>query len=149
LIERTNKIIHDVIDDLHNISHTLSGDYVLDHGLVGSITESLEHVKMLKQIDYSIDVEGESYTMSPDKEVNIFRIAQEAIQNCRKHAKATNINFTLTYGRGRFVMKYSDNGKGFDQGEQSKMKGVGFLNMRKRTKLLEGTLDVKSAPEQG
>lgn len=149
LIEETNKIIGDVIDDLHNISHTLSGDFVLSNGLLGSITYSLEHVKRLKQIEYNIDVEGESYPMSSDKEVNIFRIAQEAIQNCRKHANATNINFTLTYAPNRFVMKYSDNGKGFDQSEQAKMKGVGFLNMKKRAKLIEGTLDVQSVLQQG
>jgi two-component system, NarL family, sensor kinase len=149
LIEKTNKIIGDVIEELHNISHSLNSNFVKNIGLVDTITKELENVRLSKNIQYNIDVKGTPVSLSPEKEIHIFRIAQEAIQNCMKHAKATCLNFELDYEADFFRMKIADNGKGFDKNKVYEMKGLGFLNMFQRARFVQGLLEVQSVPLQG
>jgi hypothetical protein len=149
LIDKTNKIIGDVIDNLHNISHSLNSNFVRNIGLVDSITKEIEHVQLSKKLNCNLEIIGEPFSMSSEKEVHIFRIAQEVIQNCIKHAKATNLNFVLDFKPDLFTMKISDNGKGFDKNKVYTMKGLGFLNMFQRARFVHGSLEVESAPSEG
>ena len=149
LIDKTNKIIGDVIENLHNISHSLNSNFVRNIGLIDSVEKEIEHVRLSKKLDCSLEVTGDPIPMSPEKEVHIFRIAQEAIQNCIKHANATTLNFTFTYGADFFMMKISDNGKGFDKNKVYAMNGLGFLNMFQRARYVHGALEVQSAPSEG
>ena len=148
-IDKTNKIIGDVIDELHNISHSLNSNFVKNIGLIETITKELEHIALAKNIACSIDIKGTPTDLSAEKEIHIFRIAQEAMQNCIKHANATNLNFTLNYTPSMFTMKISDNGKGFDKNKLYEMKGLGFLNMFQRARYVHGLLEVQSVPTQG
>lgn len=148
-IEKTNKIIGDVIDELHNISHSLNSNFVRNTGLIETITKELEYIELGKNIACGIDIKGEPVSMSAEKEIHIYRIAQEAIQNCIKHANATSIKFTLSYDPSVFTMKITDNGRGFDKNKLYELKGLGFLNMFQRARYVHGTLDVQSAPMQG
>ncbi len=149
LIDKTNKIIGDVIENLHNISHSLNSNFVKNIGLVDSIEKEIENVRLSKKLSCSLEVTGAPYELSGEKEIHIFRIAQEAIQNCIKHANATNLNFALVYEPDRFIMRISDNGKGFDKNKVYAMKGLGFLNMFQRARFVQGTLEVESAPSEG
>jgi len=149
MIDKTNKIIGDVIDDLHNISHSLNSNFVRHIGLAETITKELENIRLAKNIMYNIEVNGDPFSLSPEKEIHIFRIAQEAIQNCIKHANATILNFTIDYGPDSFMMKISDNGIGFDKNKLYEMKGLGFLNMFQRARYVQGLLEVQSVPLQG
>ena len=149
MIDKTNGIIGSAIESLHNISHSLNSNFVRNIGLVETMTKELEQVRLLKNVTYTIEVLGEPVPMSPDKEINIFRIAQEAIQNCLKHARATNLTFVLNYQPDYFSMKIADNGVGFDKDKIFAMKGLGFLNMFQRARYVHGTLEVHSVPQQG
>lgn len=148
-IDKTNKILGDVIDELHNISHSLNSNFVKNIGLVETITKELENIRLAKNIVYNIKINGDPAPLGAEKEIHIFRIAQEAIQNCIKHANATNLNFTLSYDPGLFTMKIADNGKGFDKNKLYEMKGLGFLNMFQRARYVHGLLEVQSVPMQG
>jgi two-component system, NarL family, sensor kinase len=148
-IDRTNTMIGEVIDNLHHISHSLNSNFVKNIGLVETITKELENIKASKNITYNLEISGESFLLSPEKEIHIFRIAQEAFQNCMKHAKATNINFALSYTPDSFTMKISDNGIGFDKNKIHEMKGLGFLNMFQRARYVQGVLEVQSVPLHG
>ena len=149
LIDKTNKIIGDVIDNLHNISHSLNSNFVRNIGLADSISKEIEHIRLSKKIESSLEIIGDAYSLSAEQEVHIFRIAQEAIQNCLKHANATNLKFTLNYKPDLFTMTISDNGKGFDKNKVYAMKGLGFLNMFQRARFVHGSLEVQSAPSEG
>ncbi len=149
VIDRTNTMIGEVIDNLHHISHSLNSNFVKNIGLVESIAKELENIKASKNITYNLEVSGDPFPISPEKEIHIFRIAQEAFQNCLKHAKATNINFALSYKPDSLIMKISDNGVGFDKNKIHEMKGLGFLNMFQRARFVQGALEVQSVPLQG
>ncbi len=144
LIDKTNKIIGQVLDDLHNISHSLNSNFVKNIGLTETISKELENIKVSKNISYDIDIKGNPIAFDAEKEIQIYRIAQEAIQNCVKHSKATNISFILNYGPDFFTMKISDNGIGFDKKKIYEMKGLGFLNMFQRARFVNGSHEVQT-----
>jgi two-component system NarL family sensor kinase len=141
----------DIIEELRYFSHSLTGNFALKLGLIDTIKKDLSRLKRVKKINYGLEIVGDQYqiSLSAEEELNIYRIAQETIQNCLKHANATNINFTLSYEPERFVMKISDDGVGFDMNKVVEMKGAGFQNIYERAERIGGNLDVQSAPEQG
>ena len=149
LIDKTNKIIGQVLDDLHNISHSLNSNFVKNIGLTETISKELENIKVSKNISYNIDIQGNPIAFDAEKELQIYRIAQEAIQNCVKHSKAANISFILNYGPDFFTMKISDNGIGFDKKKIYEMRGLGFLNMFQRARFVNGSLEVQTDPMTG
>jgi two-component system NarL family sensor kinase len=149
LLERTTDIVGKVVDDLHNVSHSLNSNFVKYFGLIETLTKDLESIQLSKNITSSVEIIGNPVSLTPEKELHIFRIAQEAIQNCLKHAKATNISFVLTYEPQFFTMKITDNGVGFDKSKIHEMKGLGFLNMFQRSRYVHGLMEVQTAPRQG
>ena len=149
LIDKTNKIMGDVIDDLHNISHSMSSSFIRHIGLAETITKELDNIRVAKNMSCSLELKGDPVSLSPETELHVFRIAQEAMQNCLKHAKATSLNFTLEYKPDLFPMKITDNGIGFDKKKIYEMKGLGFLNIFQRARYVHGVLNVESVPLQG
>ena len=149
LIDKTNGIIGDVIDNLHNISHSLNSNFIRNIGLIDSIEKELAHVRLSKKMACSVNVIGEPVALSAETEIHIFRIAQEVIQNCVKHANATTLNFTLEYTPVLFTLTIADNGDGFDKNKVYAMKGLGFLNMFQRARYVGGTFEVNSEPMKG
>ncbi|MBV9927445.1 MAG: PAS domain-containing protein [Acidobacteria bacterium] len=90
--------------------------------------------------------------LAPEVETNLYRILQEALQNVHKHAGATRVSVILEQNDGHAVLIVEDNGKGYDaDGEAAAVadKGMGLTNMRERTALLGGDLEVESAPGAG
>jgi signal transduction histidine kinase len=92
-------------------------------------------------------------TLSPEAETNLYRIAQEALNNICKHAKASRVSVQLE-PRGRsLVLIIEDNGIGFELHEiafeENNIKGMGLIGMRERAALVGGTLEIESAAGKG
>ena len=149
LIENTNKILGQVIDDLHNISHSLNSNFIRNIGLTETITKELEQMSMSRNITHDLAITGDVVPLAPETELHIYRIMQEAIQNCLKHARASNIEVALNYEPKQFTLQITDNGTGFDKNKVFQMKGLGFLNMYQRARYVHGAIDVQSAPNEG
>jgi len=84
-------------------------------------------------------------------ETNLYRIAQEALNNISKHAGAGNVSVLLHYQEGHIALVIEDDGKGFekDHAANSKTSGYGLVGMQERADLLHGTLEVESEPGNG
>ncbi|MFZ5879269.1 MAG: sensor histidine kinase, partial [Chloroflexota bacterium] len=85
--------------------------------------------------------------LPPAIEQDLYRVAQEAIQNAARHAKAKTVSVTLTQTSGRLTLTVQDDGRGFDVGAPSA--GYGLRGMRERAEMLGGSLNVTSAVGQG
>ncbi|HYD21169.1 MAG TPA: sensor histidine kinase [Flavipsychrobacter sp.] len=149
LLADTGKLVRQAMSDLRSISHSLSSEQVKQTGLVEALKASLSQVQKAKEIKCLFQVSGDHLDISPERELIIFRIAQEAISNILKHAEASAIDLLLEYKTGCLLMTLKDNGKGFEMAEGDKKKGIGFINMQQRTKVLNGTLKIESAPGDG
>jgi signal transduction histidine kinase len=93
-------------------------------------------------------VEGEVELPSPVEE-ELYRIAQEALNNTLKHAAATSVTVNVRGKRNRVELRVVDNGVGFDPDAMSDQGGMGLVSMRERAEKLGGVLAVLSAPGEG
>lgn len=148
-LQSATTALNNVMTDVRHISHTLSADWLRDRGLVGAISEDIEHINATHVIDAKIIVEGEEYELKPDIELAVFRITKEVINNMLKHSRATVFSIRMVYQPEQFTLVFTDNGTGFNPQAEKKDKGIGLVNMHSRAGLLEGNLKVDTAPNKG
>jgi signal transduction histidine kinase len=103
----------------------------------------------------SVAVNGTPHSLNPETKVVLLRVAQEALTNCRKHARARQVSMTVSYMHNLVTLNVQDDGVGFDparlrqySNEQS-AGGLGLVGLRERLDQLRGTLLVESAPGEG
>ena len=91
--------------------------------------------------------------LQPDIEINLYRIAQEALNNIVKHAKANQVGVLLELVNDDVTLIVEDDGKGFEPSDKEDLtaddRGMGLLGMRERAALIGGTLEIESAPGEG
>jgi signal transduction histidine kinase len=103
----------------------------------------------------STTVTGTPHALTPEIEVTLLRVAQEALNNCRKHAQARHVVITLSYMNNLVALDVQDDGVGFDTNQPPRESsdhskgGFGLVGMRKRVEQLRGTLLIESAPGEG
>ncbi len=102
-----------------------------------------------------VTVTGKPRPLSPDIEATVFRTAQEALANVRKHADASRVALTLSYMGDTLALDARDNGVGFDpsrtamEARDRTSGGFGLKGMRERIEQAGGSLSVESAPGEG
>ena len=103
----------------------------------------------------SVTVTGTPHSLPPEIKVTLLRVAQEALANCLKHARARQVVMTVSYMNNLVTLNVQDDGVGFDparlrpySNEQS-AGGFGLVGMEERVEQLRGTVMVESAPGEG
>jgi signal transduction histidine kinase len=119
-----------------------------------TLTEALQaRVEALRNdglLRTSFGVSGSRRILSPDLELNLFRIAQEALINVQRHANAHSVHVQLDYGRVHIRLVIEDDGVGLPSRLDGDGEGgFGLTGMRERTALLGGQMAVTSEPGQG
>jgi ligand-binding sensor domain-containing protein/signal transduction histidine kinase len=96
-------------------------------------------------------VTGRAPVCTADADFQLFRIAQEAVNNAVRHGRPSHIRIDLAWEAGRIVLTITDDGRGFHPDEQLATSGeqLGLLAMRERAERLRGRLTVRSAPGVG
>ena len=125
----------------------------LDHlGLVPALSSLVARVRDEAGLDAEFDVEGPKARLTPEVELGVFRIVEEAVRNTLRHAKASRLQVALGFGPGVLRVSVADDGRGFEPGGLERLAGeghLGVLGMTERARLLEGCLEVRSAPGDG
>jgi NarL family two-component system sensor histidine kinase LiaS len=119
----------------------------LEAGLSAALSEYVTMFKEREGIDTTFSVEGER-PLSPAVERELFRIAQEALNNVGKHSQATSVRVELGFSPGFVCLTVEDNGIGFDL-ERPKAGSLGLTSMRERAERLGGQLAIESAQGEG
>ncbi|MEZ4901182.1 MAG: ATP-binding protein [Spirosomataceae bacterium] len=152
-IVEVNEVIEKTIHELRALSKSLDGDFVKNFGLAESLSHELLRIQNTKKYHTEISIEGEPYRLDGQKEIVLFRVVQEILNNILKHAAAKQIQVTLLYTPAQFSLTVQDNGKGFDYeavlGREMSQSGAGLRNIQRRTEMLGGTCTFKTAPNQG
>jgi signal transduction histidine kinase len=118
-----------------------------------TLAEAVEQI--LRKLTEDTETQGRfTVTGTPRRlaaivENNLLRLAQEAISNALKHAKARTISVTLAYAPGRANLLVCDDGTGFDPGHPPPGHHFGIVGQRERTIQMGGTLEIRSAPGRG
>lgn len=126
--------------------------HLLENGdLVSALTQAIQPLVQLDHAKVDVHIEGEPYRLSPDVEMNLLRIGQEAVANALKHAHARNIVVELRYAPDKFSLYVIDDGHGFAPEDPAFLaRGhFGLLDMRERAQSLGCTLQIDSDPKKG
>ncbi|MGI6557808.1 MAG: sensor histidine kinase [Limnochordia bacterium] len=120
-----------------------------DLGLVPALRRYLEDLRDRLGLPVELVILGEEVRLDLNQEVTLFRLAQEAVNNARKHAQAKAIRVRLEFAPFAVTLVVEDDGRGFTPSETGGLDGFGLLGMRERAELVDGDLEVTSAPGQG
>ncbi len=120
------------------LSRSLNTEWLQKFDLIENLNAEINRLNGIGQIKYHLSCTDE-VNMSNDKQLLLYRIIQEAIQNCMKHAEADNIFISLSNENQQLNIAIADDGNGLDP--KTALTGMGTMNMRQRTKLLGGSID--------
>jgi signal transduction histidine kinase len=115
--------------------------------LAGALTSLNTQLTLSTSLHSTFRTSGTPYPLPPDVEINLLRIAQEAVNNTLKHAKASEIQIELIYQPHRVQLRVQDNGQGFDPTLPTG--GYGLLGMQERSHHIGATLTLSSQPAIG
>lgn len=145
--------ISKAITDLSNLSKGMNSELISNQGLMEVLKKETDKLRELNLFDLDFRISGSPIFMDSQKELIIFRIIQEAINNIIKHAKASWVRLNVDYCIDHISVLISDNGKGFrlNEAEQNKNKEsmAGLNNMKKRAALLNGRTNISSTVNSG
>lgn len=146
-------IVQGSVADLRRIIYDLNPMTLDDLGLVLTVTNYLDNLTKQTGIETRFTLLGREIRLDSQVELSLFRIVQEATNNCRKHAQARLIEVTLEFSRQAVSLAIKDDGVGFDVGKiQAKLKSgkhYGLLSMQSRVNVLSGSMRISSQPEKG
>jgi two-component system NarL family sensor kinase len=149
-IQDTKNLVSKAINDLRNLSRSLHGDRIAELGLLQSITDELNILQNSGQFATHLKVMGNVYKMELQKEMVLFRIVQEAMNNAIKHSEAKNITVQMDYQPQLFCIIISDDGTGFDAEALAGGKaGIGLTSMKNRIALIGGNIEMNSILNNG
>jgi signal transduction histidine kinase len=146
--QKSTELLTKAIADLRSLSHTANGGLISHLGLIESIRKEIGYISSAKNINCIFDLKGEPYQLGSEKDLLVFRIIQESIANAIKHGNPGNLHIKLVYHPASFHVSVTDDGKGFDTTVENG-NGLGLNNIRLRTGLLQGKLDILSSKEAG
>lgn len=126
-----------------------------DLGLVLALEALAKDAAARTNATLHLDVPEENLTfLAPHIEQGIYRVAQEALENCVRHAEATTLWVTLVYStgqnqRGQIQLTIRDNGQGFDPTQTAPTGHYGVAGMKERAGVIGGRLQVESSRGEG
>ncbi len=144
----TQHPLHNVINQLDNsikelrhIAHNMMPEALLKYGLDEALNNFCTSLNHNKQINITYQSYGWQNTLDKEKEVVLYRIAQELINNAIKHAQANNILVQVICDDKRINLTVEDDGIGY---QKDALGGIGLKNIESRTQFINATFDVHS-----
>jgi len=142
------------IEEVREISHNLRPYQLDDIGLARVLKAMINRIAQASGIEFTQDIDGGiDDLLSPELQISLYRIVQEALNNIVKHSKATAAKISLKKGEGNLTLSIEDNGQGFSREAnaiaKSGRRGFGLTGMAERARMLGGTVTMQSEPGLG
>lgn len=151
VLDNANTVINEAVESIKEISNNLSPHVLTNFGLASAIRNFAQRVGQTKSININFDTKlTDADRFDSNLEVVLYRATCELINNTIKHAEATKIDISLEKIQRTIVIKYDDNGKGFDQDKvRPSENGMGLSNISSRLNSVNGVFVINSAPGDG
>lgn len=149
-LNEVSRAINNLSNSVRRISHSLSGQQLIQQNIVHAIRAETARLGQLKGLNVHLETDNEdAKNLGSDKQIVIFRIFQETINNILKHADATEIRIGIKT-QPRFTLSVADNGKGFDYPTIKQTgKGMGLFNLESRASLVGFSVHVQTSEGDG
>ncbi len=151
-VEDSGRMLENVSRTVRNIMSTLRPPVLDDYGLAAALRWYGELFSRRTGIDVRVQVDDELPRVAAEREIALFRIAQEALTNVAKHAAARNVTLWLAHDDGLLLFSVVDDGRGLACGPESRnpeSSGWGMTIMRERAELFGGVFRVHALPAGG
>jgi len=153
MVEQLRARVNTILEGVRSFAHELRPPVLDQVGLVPALELLVQELNEDGKIKVTITIMGYEYRLSNDAELALFRIAQEALRNVRRHSQATEAVVKIEFNQGMVRLTVTDNGRGFELPEVlSDFAGkgkLGMLGMQERVRLLGGNLSVDSRVGEG
>lgn len=150
ILDRLQGLSRQMSRGIYRLVHDLRPAQLDDLGLVPALEYLGEQENKRTGIRVQLEVEGIRRRLDPLAETVIFRIAQEALTNVRRHAQVEQAQLKMTFLADAVAIQIRDQGLGFDPGQELvPPHGWGLAGMRERVESLGGSLTIQSALGQG
>jgi signal transduction histidine kinase len=136
-------------EDVHALSYRLHPSLLEDLGLAEALQVEADHFRNLSGIEVELALRDVPDRVPRSAAICLFRVAQEALRNVDRHARARAVEIRLQGLDGGLQLAVRDDGVGFDPAVASNRRSLGHASMRERIHLAGGELDIESAPGQG
>jgi len=133
------------IEDVRRIALRLRPEPLEDLGLAGALLALSRRLREHCDLRIHCRIPDDLAPQSPERELVIYRVAQEAMTNAIRHARAASIGVSLQAGDDRLTLSVRDDGRGV----RGNREGGGMRGMRERASLVDGALTITSAPHAG
>jgi signal transduction histidine kinase len=147
-LARLGEAAQQSLKEMRLLVHELRPPVLEREGLVGALQQRLDAVEGRSGVETRLRVEGTLELPAPVEE-ELYRIAQEALNNALKHAAATLVTIHIHADDQGVELEVADNGVGFNPEAVSDRGGVGLVSMRERAERLDGSLTIFSALGEG
>jgi two-component system sensor histidine kinase DegS len=139
------------LGDVRSFIGQLRPPVLVELGLDGSIADTIETLSALSGMRITTDLAAPADGLSGAAQTVALRIAQEALQNVRKHAGAKNVLVVTRLDGSEWTLEVRDDGRGFDTGAVAARgrRNFGLQFMRERAELIGARFEVESRPEAG
>ena len=147
IVQNIIQILTDSLNDLRDLSRSMSAEFITNNGFVKTLENEIEQLNRTGRFNLKLIIVGDPIFLNGDKDIFLFRMVQEGLNNIIKHAEATQIEVKLHYQLKKLEIEITDNGKGFDV--QKMVDSNGIKNIMSRVKLLKGTASIDSTIGKG
>lgn len=146
-ITELRQMIAQSIEEVRRFSRALHPHYLDELGLVTALET------LAREVGAEFSVSGSPCPIEFEKELTLYRIAQEALNNARRHAQAGRIQVSIRFENSSIVLRVEDNGKGFEvpsyMNNLTRTGHFGLIGMQERAQLVSGQLKIISENGKG
>lgn len=147
-VERLGDVAQQSLREMHLLVYELRPTALEQAGLVGALRLRLATIERRLGVEVRLRAELRRELPGPTQ-VQLFRVAEEALNNALKHAEATLLDIVVFSDESNVVLEVRDNGRGFAVEKAAESAGLGLVSMRERIDSLGGVLELESCPGGG
>jgi PAS domain S-box-containing protein len=147
-LDEVQALLKTTTAQVRNLMAELHPPALHEYGLLAALRSYVDTFRRTTALRVSIRGK-ETSRLSRAAELALFRIAQEALINCAKHARAKRVEISLRATAGEMVLRVEDDGEGFDPGQPGSRASWGLTIMRDRADAVGARLKIDAAPGRG
>jgi len=147
VVAECKTLVDDMFRTVRNLALGLRPSMLDDFGLQAALEWHSRDCMSRYAIDVDLQTEGDFDALSDKHRTCVYRVVQEAITNCVRHADARKIQIRVHADGDQLRVRVSDDGRGLDP--QHSRRGLGLRGLDERVKELSGTMTISSAPTGG
>jgi signal transduction histidine kinase len=151
-LDEALELVREVVGEARQVIHDLRPTVLDDFGLAAAVRLQVQTLRS-EGLEVGLEETLGDERLPPEVETTLFRVAQEALTNVRKHARASRVRVVLDRQGSAVRLQVTDDGRGFEPHGATKSNGpgerVGLSGMRERLSLLGGRFGLQSEPGSG